>query len=304
MDNPPEKQDENAETEPLETNPLPEEETTQGIITTGVIKAGTGEINIEPSLRFAKRCHPGAVRERNEDSCFIFVSETGGDSLLTPFGLFIVADGMGGHEHGNVASKIASRVAAQHILTKIYLPMLQDGGRPNVPIQEVLEEAVQIANTAVYQNDLESDSGTTLTAALILGRRLFAAHVGDSSLFLQTEEGLEKVTHDHSLVQQLQDVGHQADEITLMRYGHILIRAVGQAEEVDVDTYTRALPKKGHLLICSDGLSGRGMVPMEDIETILSRDISEQEMANMLFNEAMDAGGYDNISAIVVSFDL
>lgn len=307
MDDTPTPSDSGAEPETFETNPLADTavpENTPQTITTGLIKTDNAALNKEPSMRFAKRCHQGAVRDRNEDSSFIFVSETGGDHIIQPFGLYIVADGMGGHQHGDEASKIASRIAGQRVLSDIYLPMLRDEGRPSAPIQEVLVQAVQAANRAVYESDPESDRGTTLTAALVLGRRLYVAHVGDSRLYLHTNDKLETITHDHSLVQQLQDVGHEPDEATMFRYGHVLLRAVGQDEELEVDTYTRSLPRAGKLLLCSDGLIGRGLVTEPEIEEILSAKTSLQSMADTLFERAMDAGGYDNITAVVVSFDL
>ena len=255
----------------------------------------------DADLTVAYRCSLGAVRQRNEDSCLIFSSSTGGHFAMMPFGLYIVADGMGGHTNGHVASKTASRVAARYILEKIYLPLLHDNGSLNqTPIQEVLVNAVQEANTAVFQADLDSDSGTTLTIALVLGRRLHVAHVGDSRLYLLADEGLQAVTNDHSLVQRLQDVGQPADDITFAQIRHVLLRAVGQIEDVEVDTYMRLLPRKGKLLLCSDGLCG--LVSDAAMQTILEKEISLEQVTDELTDAAMEAGGYDNITAIVVNF--
>ncbi|MCA9973437.1 MAG: serine/threonine-protein phosphatase [Anaerolineales bacterium] len=258
----------------------------------------------EQQLRVAKRCGVGAVRDRNEDACLVFVSETGGHFPLLPFGLYIVADGMGGHKNGHIASKIASRTAARHIIEKIYLPLLQMDGLPGAtPIQEVLENAVEQAHAALFDPEEETDSGTTLTIALVLGRRLYAAHVGDTRIYLLTGDKLETVTIDHSLVQRLQDVGQlTAEEAISYEYRHVLLRAVGQGEDVAVDTYTRLLPKRGRLLLCSDGL--HGFVPDYEISMLLQQDKPVQELAANLHDAAMDAGGYDNITAIVVDFNL
>jgi PPM family protein phosphatase len=293
------------ETMPLTRNPFldisnDESDRTRPIVT----KPTEPLVSEEPKMLVAKRCHVGARRDRNEDSCLVLVSEVGGHFAVQPFGLYIVADGMGGHSDGHVASRIASRTAALHIVQNIYLPLLQDDDKGmRTSVQEVLAQAVQKANKAVFEFDPEMDSGTTLTIALILGRRLHVAHVGDSRLYLMVNDRLEPVTNDHSLVQRLQDVGQlTAEEATFYRYGHILLRAVGQADEVEVDTYMRLLPKSGKLLLCSDGLSG--FVPETEIQEILAREISVDDMAELLFTAAMTAGGFDNITAVLVDFQL
>lgn len=258
----------------------------------------------EPILKVAKICHVGAVRERNEDSCLLFQSEAGGHFALMPFGLYIVADGMGGHVNGHIASKIASRTAAQSIVDNIYMPLLSDEDTGiQTPIQEVMTAAVQTANAAVFRSDPDNDSGTTLTIALILGPRLYIAHVGDSRIYLFNEGKLEPVSTDHSLVQRLQDVGQMtAEEATIYQYRHVLLRAVGQTEQVDVDTYMRRLPRAGRLLLCSDGLPT--MVSDAKIEEILAQNKPVEETANNLLQVALDAGGYDNITIILVDFTL
>jgi len=256
---------------------------------------------VAPGLRVAYRTSLGAVRKRNEDSCLVFSSGSGGHFPLLPFGLYIVADGMGGHANGHVASKTATRVAARHILDKIYLPLLYDAsGLNQTPIQEVMVDAVQAANTAVFTTDPESDSGTTLTIALVLGRRLHVAHVGDSRLYMWVDGRLEAVTNDHTLVQRMQDVGQPADDVMYAQIRHVVLRAVGQMEEVEVDTYMRLLPKNGKLLICSDGLCGP--VSDEEMQEILGRDMGIETMADTLSDAAMAAGGHDNITVVIVDF--
>ncbi len=255
-----------------------------------------------PRIHTTSVCHVGAVRERNDDSCLVFESQVGGHFKMMPFGLYIVADGMGGHANGHVASKIASRVASHEIVKNIYLPLLRDtdGGSPT-PIQEVLLNAGQKANMAVYQTDVESDSGTTLTGALLLGRRLYVFHVGDSRAYLFADGELEQITTDHSLVQRLQEVGQLTDEEAVFyQYRHVLLRAVGQGDQVEVDTYTRRLPKNGRLLLCSDGLCG--LVSDSDMQAIIAQDIDLDSITEELFTAAIAAGGHDNITAVLVDF--
>ncbi|WP_420629309.1 PP2C family protein-serine/threonine phosphatase [Candidatus Leptofilum sp.] len=292
--------------EVAETSQLEETAVMQDPNETAVIDTGLPPSNAntnDPTLRAGVRCDVGA-RERNEDSCLVFSSEAGGHFSMLPLGLYIVADGMGGHTNGHVASRIASRVAAHYILTKIYMPLLQTVGTPNqVPIQEVLLDAVQVANTAVFEDDPEVDSGTTLTIALVLGRRLHVAHVGDSRLYLLADGKLEQISSDHSLVQRLQDVGTlTAEEATMYRYRNVLLRAVGQGEEVEVDTYMRLLPHTGKLLLCSDGLCG--FIDDENIQEILEKDISLPQMVDELYETALAAHSNDNVTAIVVDFSL
>lgn len=257
-----------------------------------------------PRMNAAVRCDLGAVRDRNEDYCLSFVSEAGGHFSVIPFGLFIVADGMGGHSNGHVASNVAARVAARHILDKIYLPLLHSpGGGNQTSIQEVLVSAVKAANKAVLEDDPGTDSGTTLTIALVLQRRLYVAHVGDSRLYILADGKLEAITEDHSLVQRLKDVGElTAEEAAVYRYKNVLLRAVGQEEDLEADTYMRLLPKHGKLLVCSDGLCG--FVSDDDIQKIMERDLPLPVMVDTLYDTAMEAGGYDNITAVVVQFDL
>ncbi|MCA9942613.1 MAG: serine/threonine-protein phosphatase, partial [Anaerolineales bacterium] len=194
--------------------------------------------------------------------------------------------------------------AAHYILSKIYMPLLQTVGPPTqVPIQEVLLDAVQAANTAVFEDDPEVDSGTTLTIALVLGRRLHVAHVGDSRLYLLANDKLEQISMDHSLVQRLQDVGTlTAEEATMYRYRNVLLRAVGQGEEVEVDTYMRLLPRQGKLLLCSDGLCG--FVPDETIKQVMEQDASLPQIVDELYETALAAHSNDNVTAVVVDFSL
>jgi PPM family protein phosphatase len=266
----------------------------------------SGNDSIEPLLHAAQRCHVGAVRARNEDSCFTFISTSGGKELLLPFGLFIVADGMGGHFAGDEASKEATRMVAEQVLAHIYMPMLKGNGvasghSPQQPVQEVMERAVQAANQALYSPDPDKDCGTTLTAVLICGRRLYLAHVGDSRAYLLQDGQLEQLTTDHSYVERLRTVGQiTAEEAASHPHRNVLYRAVGQGGELEIDTYTRSLTRPGKLVVCSDGLWG--LAPEIMIQSILEDDLSLQAMADKLTTLALQGGGHDNITIIVAEF--
>jgi len=255
-----------------------------------------------PLITSAQRCDVGGVRPRNEDSCLIFVSESGGHFQMRPFGLYVVADGMGGHTEGHLASKTASRVFTQYLLDKLYLPLLQDRAiLIGSKILEVMEDAVHTAHAAVFQPEPDKNGGTTLTAALILGKELYLAHVGDSRAYLYCDGELRTLTNDHSLVRKLQDRGQlTADQAHRYQYRHILLRALGQEDALEVDTFALTLPKAGRLLLCSDGLSG--FVPEATLLEIIQQDQSPQQLVDTLYETAMTAGGYDNITAIVVDF--
>jgi protein phosphatase len=250
----------------------------------------------------AHRCEVGGVRPRNEDSCLVMLSECGGHFQMHPFGLYVVADGMGGHTEGHLASKTASRVFAQYVLDKLYLPMLQERAiLITSKILEVLEDAVHTAHAAVFQPEPDKNGGTTLTAALLLGKELYIAHVGDSRAYLYCDNELRALTSDHSLVRKLQDRGQlTADEANRYQYRHILLRALGQEDALEVDTFALTLPVAGKLLLCSDGLSG--FVPEATLLQIIQQEQSPQQLVDTLYETAMNAGGYDNITAIVVDF--
>ncbi|MGD2079446.1 MAG: protein phosphatase 2C domain-containing protein [Chloroflexota bacterium] len=257
-------------------------------------------------LRAAQYCHIGNVRERNEDSSFLFTAEFGGQEPLLPAGLYIVADGMGGHHAGHEASKNAARLVAEYILERIYIPLLQSdtvsGGQPEEPIGEVMVNAVQSADRYIHNSDPKKSSGTTLTAALIMGRRLYMAHVGDSRAYMLADGQLKLLTTDHSYVRRLQDAGQLTEEEAAVHpQRNMLYKAVGQGGDLDVDTFTQRLPQQGKLFLCSDGLWG--LVSDENIAEVINQDISLLDMADELVMMARVAGGHDNITAIIVDFE-
>ena len=286
----------------LNTAPLPPDRYNASIMET-VISRTPIEFPVTPSIQVVQRCHVGAVRQRNEDSCCIFVTENGGQETLPVIGLFIVADGMGGHYAGHEASRKASRLFMRHVLEKVYLPLLQRDGPSGYqePIQEVMLKAVQVAHQALQNPDPEKDSGTTLTSALMVGKRLYVAHVGDTRAYIVADGVMEQITTDHSIVQRLIDAGQlTSDEAALYPQKNLLYRALGQQGNLDVDSYTRSLPKKGTLFMCSDGLWG--LVPDAKILETIQQETSLDSKADALVEMAIQAGGHDNITAILVDF--
>jgi len=241
----------------------------------------------------------GQLREHNEDTLVAFQGVHLGNEIAEPFGFFVVADGMGGHRAGEVASSLAARLVTREILNSVYLPFLlnEPPDAKRGPLTEILRDAVYKANNQVH--DQVPGAGTTLTGALILGRRAYITHVGDSRAYLLVNQDILQVTHDHSFVNRLIELGElEPEEAAFHPQRHVLYRAVGQGDSLDVDTYQQLLPPRSRLLLCSDGLSGQ--VSEAEIGRIIASAATLQEACERLIDAANAAGGPDNITAILI----
>jgi protein phosphatase len=240
----------------------------------------------------------GKQRELNEDSLLALTATLAGNSGSLPFGVYIVADGMGGHQYGEVASNAAIRIVAGYILRKFqpYLFSIKPSP-PDESLQEIMQTAVREAQR-IIQNEAPS-SGTTLTAALVLGQQVTIAHVGDSRAYHIYPDGrAEVVTRDHSLVKRLEELGHiSPTEAENYPHRNVLYRALGQGEILEADVFTLSFPQKGYLMLCSDGLWG--VVADQDINKIIREAPSLQRACQSLVEAANAAGGPDNISVII-----
>ncbi len=241
----------------------------------------------------------GKQREHNEDSLMAMTLSLAGKSPNVPFGLYIVADGMGGHQYGEVASNAAIRVIAGQIVRKFHsylfsLPTQQ----PEESLQEIMENAVKEAHRAVQKD--APGSGTTLTAALILGQQVTIGHVGDSRAYAILPAGtVQQLTHDHSLVKRLEELGHlNKEEAANFPHRNVLIRALGQGDNLEVDVFTIPFPRHGTLMLCSDGLWG--VVAETDITRALADAPTLERACQNMVSTANMAGGPDNISVILV----
>jgi serine/threonine protein phosphatase PrpC len=266
-----------------------------------VKSAETANISQEGlSFLVGKGSHIGKKREHNEDAFFTLECAFERNGEMMPFGLFIIADGLGGHQAGDVASALATRVVAHSLMRQIYLPFLRDEEKDSSrrPINEALIEALSEANLAVYE--AIPDAGTTLTAALIVGTRAYIGHVGDSRAYLVAEKGLQQITQDHSHVARLIEVGQITPEEALTHpQRNLLYRALGQGGSVEVDTYFQLLPAGSQLLLCSDGLWGA--VPEHEMGAIIASASSSQIACRRLIEAAITHGGDDNITAILIA---
>jgi|YNPNPStandDraft_1061719.scaffolds.fasta_scaffold00378_17 serine/threonine protein phosphatase PrpC len=251
-------------------------------------------------IAFGLASDVGRVRETNQDQVLASLTFLPTLSGPMPLGIFLVADGMGGHAGGAVASMRAVEVVAAHIFRELLLPVLH-GYSPEA-IQDALREAVQEANRRILSEAQEAgnDMGTTLTGVLLLGERCYVAHVGDSRLYTYGPEGLRCRTRDHSMVARLLEMGQISEEEARHHpRRNYLYQSVGQQEALEVEV--TSFPLDGsHLLLCSDGLWGT--LEDEEIVAVLQSTDDPQEACERLIERANAAGGEDNISVIVVAF--
>lgn len=244
----------------------------------------------------------GKHREQNQDSIYTFQSFMETNKGREPFGIFIVADGMGGYQKGDIASEIAAKTAVGYLTETIFLPTLSlDNHVTMPPLNEAMVNAVIAANKAVVKEVPEA--GTTLTMAVIIGQQAYFAHVGDSRAYIFHKGELNQITQDHSLVARLVELGQAtAEEALTHPQRNVLYRAVGQTDALEVDTYIHNLPDDGFLMMCSDGLWG--MVRDDEITRILSTATSPDDAAAKLVDTANANGGDDNISVLLIGLGI
>jgi serine/threonine protein phosphatase PrpC len=242
--------------------------------------------------------------EHNEDSAFLLVLDRVHEGHTLPFGVFAVADGLGGHASGDRASRLVVNVLAHTILRQVALPVV---GMPvDSPVDEsglanILRDAVEAANNSLCAANRENgtDAGSTVVAALIYGDTAYIANVGDSRAYLRNESGLRRLTNDHSLVQQLVSAGMiEPDEVYSHPQRNQIFRSLGDEPDVSVDLFIQQLKPGDALLLCSDGLWE--MVRDPEIEAVLREETDPQSACDSLIVAANEGGGEDNITAVVV----
>jgi serine/threonine protein phosphatase PrpC len=225
----------------------------------------------------------GLVRETNEDSY-----------VCDPPHLFVVADGMGGHVAGEIASKLAVTTVNGYIQEHV--------GKDNLEV--LLKQAITQANTSIYQMALSKEDfngmGTTVTALYVDGKTMYWGHVGDSRIYLLRNGRLNQITDDHSLVWELVQSGNiTKDEAHVHPKRNMLTRAVGTSCLITVDTGFIQWQPGDIVLMCTDGLTN--MVSEEEICTLLqSKDCDIVSILNQLVIQSKDAGGFDNITIILL----
>ena len=229
----------------------------------------------------------GRVRSMNED--YVFVSERPIGRLPN---LFVVADGMGGHNAGERASSYAVEVLLQSIRKN----------KEKNPVK-VMRRAIESANDMVYQESISSDRsrgmGTTMVAAVICKDRLYVANVGDSRLYIINSQ-IRQITKDHSLVEEMVRLGKLTKEEGRNHPDkNIITRAVGAEETVQIDCFEERIGIRDVVLLCSDGLTN--MVSDEQIQQIINTEKNLQKAAELLVETANRNGGRDNITVLLIS---
>jgi len=242
-------------------------------------------------------------RDLDEDSLCVFTLAGVYESVVEPsMGLFIVADGMGGHEGGEVASKLAVQIIADQLIRNVLLRRFTEEERPlGEAIRAHLIQAINHANERVYHlaRERANDMGCTLTMALVIDGKAYIANVGDSRTYIYNREGLRQITTDHSVVASLIAAGTlEPEELYTHPDRHIVYRAIGAQPTVEVDIWEEGLVPGDTLLLCCDGLWEA--IRDEGIEEVLLTEFDPQAACDEMIRRANQAGGEDNISVILV----
>jgi len=234
-------------------------------------------------MRVLSFSETGCVRKNNEDAF-----------LASPnWGLYAVADGMGGHQAGEVASRTA--------LSQLEKLAPEIGGIENEELENWLRQTLLQANKTVYEYSLRhpetTGMGTTLTTVLVREQLACIAHVGDSRAYLWRDEQLVLLTNDHSYVEELLRMGHiSSDEAENHPKRHLLTRAVGMDEQVEVDSQTIGLQPGDILILCTDGFSN--MLSAEEMRLEFLRPVTWEEHWTALRLLILERGAPDNFTAV------
>jgi len=253
-------------------------------------------VNLEQALQIVSETDVGMVRSQNEDSVAMDGSR----------GLVVLADGMGGHNAGEVASGMATAVIVTEMQKALHrdVHFKVDARTGQSEAQQLLRDQIAKANAAIYQTSLSQPQyagmGTTLVVALFHDNRVTVAHVGDSRLYRMRGEDLKQMTKDHSLLQEQIDGGLITPEHAKeAAHKNIVMRALGIDAAVEPEVHDYATRPGDIYLLCSDGLSD--MVSDEDIGLALrSLGTSVKLCAQKLVQMANDNGGRDNVSVILI----
>jgi PPM family protein phosphatase len=242
-------------------------------------------------VKFGVKSHTGMVREINEDSYNVIAGYPG-----VPVS-FIIADGMGGHNSGEIASKAAVDFISNYILQ--YPELISDVDDISNGIKEIMLKA----NEEVYNLSMEQEEnygmGTTLITAVINNQRLFIGHIGDSRVYLIRDGELQRVTTDHSLIEELVANGTLTrEEAKVHPNKNVITRALGCDENIQIDTYISNMKDEDIYILCTDGLTNK--VSEDEILEVVEKVEDPNAACEELIKKANGNGGEDNITVIVI----
>ncbi len=243
----------------------------------------------------------GLERKSDDDALLIISGSADGHEGMVDFGLFCVADGLGGYEHGQLASAISVRTVAHKLTREVFLRLLES--EPNEEEEDDLESLVRSAFTEANEliQDRADGGATTLTIALLLGEYMMIGHVGDTRAYVINRDGIEVLTRDQSLVQKLIETGTiTEEEAAESPHRNVLWNAMGRTEQLQVDVFSHSVENDSYLLLCSDGLWGE--VEEREIHRLVLNFEHPQAACNALVQAATEAGGSDNITAVLIQF--
>ncbi|MFC2069978.1 Stp1/IreP family PP2C-type Ser/Thr phosphatase [Chloroflexota bacterium] len=267
--------------------------------------AGNRDIPTRPfKTDLSQASNVGLVRTLNEDSLFTLELFLNDNSKGKFAGLYAVADGIGGHEGGEIASSLAIRSLSASLISALLLPA-PDGDSSlstEESVSNLLTTGVKAANSEIFaQGQAQSnDMGTTLTAALVIGNMAYIINVGDSRVYLLEGDRIRQVTRDHSLVAELVESGLiTPEDIYTHPKRNIITRCLGTQKDIEADLFIEELRPGRALLLCSDGLWE--MVRDDAIKDIVLKAENAQIACERLTELANINGGVDNISVIVIN---
>ena len=243
----------------------------------------------------------GLVRDRNEDS---FSVE---DSL----GLYIVADGMGGHQAGDVASRVAVEMINKCFRRWIKEEVIEDKvfGYPDNSLTRMgnyVLGSIRLANRVVYElateNEMFYGMGTTVAVLAVTPSLVIAANVGDSRIYLVKNGGIEQLSKDHTVVAEQIEMGMMtAEEASSTNLKHVLTKNLGSSEDVDADVFELESGSNDRFILCSDGLTD--LVSEREILEATQAEDSPRRLCNQFIAKALERGGHDNTTVVSVFFD-
>ncbi|MGI6367423.1 MAG: PP2C family serine/threonine-protein phosphatase [Anaerolineae bacterium] len=250
---------------------------------------------------FGTATDPGCQADTNEDA---LDARLYADHRGTRLGYFVVADGVGGQQHGEIASHAAVQAAWHSLYEGLWQMAFHGEAITDADARAAVTGAINAANSAVQQarSVRQSDMTTTITLAVLVGRRAHIGNLGDSRTYLWDAQGLHRVTKDHSFVQRLVDTGQiRPEEVYTHPRRNLIYGSLGEQAQCQPDLYTVEVGPDARLVLCSDGLWE--MVRDEGIEEVLLAEPDPQRAAERLLQNALLAGGADNIAVVVVQLE-